>query len=139
MKEELKLIYKKNEMFIKYTIISIICTLIMFGLYILVDYLTNGKYIIANIIAYGVSFTLIFILNRNLFNSRPISRRNKIRQLNNFIIFRCIGLLIDSYLLSILIEEFNLTNFWGKFFSSLITFMYNYFTNKAFIFNNKTF
>ena len=66
-----------------------------------------------------------------------MTKRDKVKQVNNFLIFRGIGLLIDTFLLTILIEKFGLPNLISKVLSSLITFSYNYFTNKIFVFKSR--
>lgn len=132
-------IYNSNKLFIHYCCISFFCTIIMYVLYISINFLTNGLYLLANVVSYVVSFTTLFLLDRRLFKAKPISNREKIRQANNFLIFRAIGLLIDSLLLTIFIEYFNIFNIVAKVLSSLITFSYNYITNKLYVFKNRKF
>ena len=55
-------------------------------------------------------------------------------QLTTFIIIRIIGFPIDSFILHILISKFNIENMISKVISSLIMFIYNYITNKLFVF-----
>ena len=109
----------------------------MFSLFFIINLITNGLYIVANVIAYTTSFTVLFILDRKLFNAVPKRKRDKAKQLSNFIIFRGIGLIIDSILLTIFIEYFKIPHFISKIMSSSMTFMYNYMTNKLFVFKNK--
>lgn len=127
-------IYNKNKKFIKYCSISIICTIILYLIYFFITKINTKAYILANFIAYLVSFSLLFYLNQKLFNSIPTNKRNKITQILDFIIFRLIGFLIDSTILVILIEQVSISNFWSKIISSLLTFIYNYYTNKRFVF-----
>ena len=126
-------IYNKNKEFIKYCSISIICTIILYLIYFFITKINPKAYILANFIAYLVSFSLLFYLNQKLFNSIPTNKRNKITQILDFIIFRLIGFLIDSTILVILIEQVSISNFWSKIISSLLTFIYNYYTNKKFV------
>jgi len=51
-----------------------------------------------------------------------------------FVIFRVAGFIIDSSILVLLIEEFGLSNLISKITSSMLTFAFNYFTNKLFVF-----
>lgn len=118
-------IYNKNKEFIRYCSISIICTIILYLIYFFITKINPKAYILANFIAYLVSFSLLFYLNQKLFNSIPTNKRNKITQILDFIIFRLIGFLIDSTILVILIEQVNISNFWSKIISSLLTFIYN--------------
>lgn len=137
MKNKITLLYKKNKNFINYAFVSIMSTIIMLSLYALIDYLTNGLYLLANVISYTVSFLFLYFFDCKVFNYRPRKRKERIKQINNFILFRSIGLLLDSFFLSFLIEEFYLSNFLGKVFSSLMVFIYNYYTNKEFVFKDK--
>lgn len=133
-RSKLEKFYDKNEEFIKYTLVSTICTVILYALYFFITWITNGRYIVANFIAYAVSFTILFIWDQKLFKSRPLRKRKRFYQLFMFILFRVIGFMIDSSILLILIEKFTLPNHVAKILSSLITFMFNYITNKLFVF-----
>lgn len=133
-RSKLEKFYDKNEEFIKYTLVSTICTVILYTLYFFITWITNGRYIVANFIAYAVSFTILFIWDQKLFKSRPLRKRKRFYQLFMFILFRVIGFMIDSSILLILIEKFTLPNHVAKILSSLITFMFNYITNKLFVF-----
>ena len=64
----------------------------------------------------------------------PKDKRSKITQILDFVIFRVVGFLIDSTLLILFIEEVGMGNFWSKIISSLLTFIYNYYTNKRYVF-----
>lgn len=133
-KSKIEKFYYKNKEFIDYSLVSLVCTLILYILYFFVTYLTNGRYIIANFIAYFVSFTILFILDQKIFKSKPLGKKAKLYQLTIFIILRIIGFMIDSSILVLLIEKFGVTNAISKIISSLITFMFNYITNKLFVF-----
>lgn len=139
MRDRLIKIYKTNKLFIHYCCISFFCTIIMYVLYISINFFTNGLYLLANIISYVVSFTTLFLLDRRLFRAKPMRKRERIKQANNFVIFRAIGLLIDSLLLTVFIEYFNILNIVSKVLSSIITFSYNYITNKLYVFKNRNF
>lgn len=139
VKNELIKLYRYNKIFIHYCCISFFCTIIMWILYISINFMTGGLYLVANVISYVVSFTILFLLDRRLFRAKPIKKIEKIKQANNFIIFRGIGLIIDSLLLTMFIEIFGIPNIISKVFSSSITFSYNYVTNKLFVFKNRNF
>lgn len=136
--DDIKKIYENNKQFIKYSIVSMFCTVILYFLYFLITWLTNGRYIIANLIAYIVSFSVLFILDQKLFNSKPDNKKDTIKQLSAFVIFRVIGFTIDSSLLVLFIEKMGLINAIAKISSSLITFLFNYIVNKLFVFKNKS-
>ena len=135
--DDIKKLYEKNKNFIKYSIVSLFCTVILYFLYFLITWLRNGKYIIANLIAYIVSFSVLFIINKKLFNSKLDNKKDFMKQLSAFVIFRVIGFVIDSSLLVLFIEKIGLINAIAKISSSLITFLFNYIVNKLFVFRNK--
>lgn len=135
--DDIKKIYENNKQFIKYSIVSMFCTVILYFLYFLITWLTNGRYIIANLIAYIVSFSVLFILDQKLFNSKPDNKKDTIKQLSAFVIFRVIGFTIDSSLLVLFIEKMGLINAIAKISSSLITFLFNYIVNNLFVFKKK--
>lgn len=127
-------IYNKYKEFIKYCTISVLCTIVLYVIYFTITKINKDAYILANFIAYIVSFTILFILNKKLFNSIPKTKKEYITQVLDFIIFRLFGFLIDSTLLVIFIEKIGISNVLSKVISSLITFIYNYYTNKKYIF-----
>lgn len=133
-KSKLEKFYYKNEEFILYSLVSIFCTILLYLLFYVVDKITNGNYILANFISYLLSFSLLFILNQKLFKSRPLTRRGRFNQLMTFVVIRVVGFPIDSAMLSLLINYSNMDNLVAKIIVSLIMFIYNYITNKLFVF-----
>lgn len=133
-KSKLEKFYDKNKEFIKYCLVSTICTGILYLVFFIVDLITKGNYLLANFLSYTISFTVLFILDQRVFKSRPIRKRDKLKQLTAFIIVRIIGFPLDSLVLSILINKFGIGNMAAKVLGSLIMFMYNYVTNKLFVF-----
>lgn len=128
--------YDKNEEFIRYTTVSIVCTIILYTIYILVNFLTNDKYLLANFLGYSISFTILYIWDMKIFKSKPRKKEKRISQLINFIIFRVIGFIIDSLILLFFVESLKIDSLISKVISSCITFMFNYLTNKWFVFSN---
>lgn len=135
-KNKLEKIYYKNKEFIWYSIVSVICTIILFLLFYIVDRLTKGNYLVANFVSYTISFTLLYFGDRAVFHSKPKLGKNKITQSLSFVIVRVIGFPIDSAVLAFLITNFEIGNMWAKVIGSLIMFMYNYITNKLFVFKS---
>ena len=131
--------YYKNKEFINYCIVSTVCTMILYFLYFLITWLTKGNYIFANLIAYITSFTILYIWDMKVFKSKPLRKKKRLYQLLMFIIFRIIGFAIDSFILIFLIEHFKMSHVIAKIMSSLITFMFNYITNKLFVFKERNF
>lgn len=127
-------IYKNNKKILRYCSISIVCTIILYLIYFIITKINPKAYIVANFIAYLFSFSLLFYLNQRLFSSVPKDKRSKITQILDFVIFRVVGFLIDSTLLILFIEEVGMGNFWSKIISSLLTFIYNYYTNRRYVF-----
>lgn len=133
-KTKLEKLYYKNEEFIKYCLISLVCTCILYVVFFVVDLITKGNYLLANFLSYTISFSVLFVWDRYLFKSKPIRKRDKMMQVFSFIIIRVIGFPIDSFVLHIFINNFNMKNMVAKVFASLVMFMYNYITNKLFVF-----
>lgn len=133
-KSKLEKFYYKNEEFILYSLVSIFCTILLYLLFYIVDKITNGNYILANFISYLLSFSLLFVLNQKLFKSRPLTKKGRFNQLMTFAVIRVVGFPIDSAILSLLINYSNMNNMVAKIIVSLIMFIYNYITNKLFVF-----
>lgn len=133
-KSKLEKFYYKNEEFILYSLVSIFCTILLYLLFYIVDKITNGNYILANFISYLLSFSLLFVLNQKLFKSRPLTKKGRFNQLMTFVVIRVVGFPIDSAVLSLLINYSNMNNLVAKIIVSLIMFIYNYITNKLFVF-----
>ena len=133
-KSKLEKFYYKNEEFILYSLVSIFCTILLYLLFYVVDKITNGNYILANFISYLLSFSLLFVLNQKLFKSRPLTKKGRFNQLMTFVVIRVVGFPIDSAMLSLLINYSNMDNLVAKIIVSLIMFIYNYITNKLFVF-----
>lgn len=107
-KSKLEKFYYKNEEFIKYCFVSLICTGILYLVFFIVDLMTKGNYLIANLFSYVISFAVLYIWDQNIFKARPITKKRKLEQLTNFIIVRIIGFPLDSLVLSILITDFHI-------------------------------
>lgn len=133
-KSKLEKFYYKNEEFIKYCLVSLVCTGILYLVFFIVDLITNGNYLVANLFSYVISFSVLYVWDQGIFKARPITKRRKLEQLTNFIIVRIIGFPLDSLVLSVLINDFSIGNMKAKILGSLIMFMYNYITNKLFVF-----
>ena len=136
-KSKIEKFYLKNKVFILYTLVSFFCTGILYSVYYSINLITDGNYFIANLIAYTLSFTILYLLDKEVFKSKPTRKKKRIEQLTMFILFRIIGFIFDSLLLMILIEKFHIDNMVSKIISSLVTFIFNYITNKLFVYKNK--
>lgn len=136
-KRKLEKFYCKNEIFIKYCFVSFVCTCILYLVFYLVNLITKGNYLLANFLSYAISFTVLFFWNRKVFNYKPIRRKDRLEQTISFVIIRAIGFPLDSFILFLLIKEFNIGNMTAKVLASLIMFMYNYITNKLFVYKER--
>lgn len=136
-KSKIEKFYYRNKEFIDYSIVSIICTIILYILYFFVTWITKGNYIFANLIAYIISFTILYIWDMKIFKCRPFRKKKRLYQLILFIAFRIIGFSIDSVILIYFIEHSNMSYASAKILSSLIIFMFNYITNKLFVFKER--
>lgn len=133
-KTKLEKLYYKNEEFIKYCLVSTVCTGILYLVFFIVDFISNGNYLLANLVSYTISFAVLFVWDQRIFKSKPRRKKDKLAQATAFIIVRVIGFPIDSLVLSFLIKRFSIGNMVAKILASLIMFMYNYVTNKLFVF-----
>ncbi len=131
---KIKKIYLNNKQFIHYCIISFLCTIILYLVYFIVNYISNNQYILANFFGYLISFTLLFILDQKLFKSKPKDKKILLKQVLIFIFIRAMGFLLESMILIILIEKLKLSNLIAKLISSTIIFIYNYLANKKYVF-----
>lgn len=136
-KSKLEKFYYKNETFIKYCFVSFVCTCILYLVFYLVNLITKGNYLLANFLSYAISFTVLFFWNRKVFNYKPIRKKDRLEQTISFVIIRAIGFPLDSFILFLLIKEFNIGNMTAKVLASLIMFMYNYITNKLFVYKER--
>ena len=112
-KSKLEKFYCKNEIFIKYCFVSFVCTCILYLVFYLVNLITKGNYLLANFLSYAISFTVLFFWNRKVFNYKPIRRKDRLEQTISFVIIRAIGFPLDSFILFLLIKEFNISNMTG--------------------------
>lgn len=133
-KTKLERFYNKNEEFIKYCLVSIVCTVILYLIFFIVDLVTKGNYLLANFLSYTISFAILFFWDQKIFKSKPIKKKEKFSQATSFIIIRIIGFPLDSLILHVLIYKFSMANMAAKVLCSIIMFMYNYITNKLFVF-----
>lgn len=138
-KKTLKQMFKdKDFQFIFYVLISNFSSLVFFILYVLFTYVfTNGNYILANTVAYTVSFTVLYLLDRNLFKAKTKSRKKFLLQASSFITLRIIGFPLDTALLYVLVEKVGMGKLIGKIVGSIIMFFFNYITNRLFVFSIK--
>lgn len=138
-KKTLKQMFKdKDFQFIFYVLISNFSSLVFFILYVLFTYVfTNGNYILANTVAYTVSFTVLYLLDRNLFKAKTRSRKKFLLQASSFITLRIIGFPLDTALLYVLVEKVGMGKLIGKIVGSIIMFFFNYITNRLFVFSIK--
>lgn len=133
-KNKFQRVFDKNRQIIEYTFVSVVCTLLFYLIFYIVDKITNGNYLLANFLSYTISFSLLYYLDIKVFDSFLISKRKRAKRFFNFLLVRIIGFPIDSLLLSFLIRYFSMTNMEAKVLGSLIMFIYNYYTNKIFVF-----
>lgn len=133
-KNKFEKFYYKNKEFIDYNIVSFICTIILYLVFFIVDLISKGNYILANFFSYTISFTVLFILDRKVFKAKPKRKKDRLKQLIAFIIVRVIGFPLDSFVLTFLIKEFKIGNMAAKIIGSFVMFIYNYATNKLFVF-----
>ena len=60
-KSKLEKFYYKNEEFIKYCLVSLVCTGILYLVFFIVDLITNGNYLVANLFSYVIYFSVLYV------------------------------------------------------------------------------
>lgn len=138
----IKLVFKNevdenNYEFLMYIMISLFCTLVFLVLYVFINAITGGNYLLANGIAYFVSFTLLYILDQRLFKAKTSHKGKGAIQLIAFVTVRLVGFPLDEGLLYFFVDKVGFGKLIGKLFGSLIMFVFNYLTNKFIIFKIK--
>jgi len=122
---------KKND-FISYIVFAIITTIVNVGVYLLFyNYITNDI-LLCNIVAYFMSITLAFILNKNVVFGNK--KGNIFLQMILFLGVKLISFSIDSVVLVVLHDYLKMNNFLAKIISNASTTLSNYLLNKKVVF-----
>lgn len=116
-----------SKQYFKYCIVGTIGGIIELGLFYLLNDIISINYLIANVLTFIVTVTILFFLNRR-FVYQSTSENT-----TNFTIFfgsRILGLVIDSVVLTICLKIFKITSLISKFIASSSTTYVNYCVGK---------
>lgn len=129
---------KINEFisFIKFGIVGISNTLVNWIIFFILNSI-GVYYIISNIIAY-----IIATANSYFWNSKWVfknKKENKMKTTLKFILLNIIGLILNSIILYVLVDLFNIDKMISLIIATGIIMIINYFINKLWVFkyNNK--
>lgn len=126
-----------NNKFFKYVFFAIVTSLLNVGTYLLFYNFILENIIISNIIAYAVSITVSFILNKKVVFKN--NDENIIKQIIFYLLVKLASFTIDSIVLVICKEYIGLSNFIAKLIANMSTTISNYTLNQKMVFkeNNK--
>ena len=116
-----------SNQYFKYCIVGTIGGIIELGLFYLLNDIISINYLIANVLTFIVTVTILYFLNRR-FVYQSTSENT-----NDFTIFygsRILGLVIDSVVLTICLKIFKITSLISKFIASSSTTYVNYCVGK---------
>lgn len=126
-----------NNKFFKYVFFAIVTSLLNVGTYLLFYNFILENILISNIIAYAVSITISFILNKKVVFKN--NGGNIIKQIIFYLLVKLASFTIDSIVLVICKEYIGLSNFIAKLIANMSTTISNYTLNQKMVFkeNNK--
>lgn len=116
-----------SKQYFKYCIVGTIGGIIELGLFYLLNDIISINYLIANVLTFIVTVTILYFLNKK-FVYQSTSENT-----TNFTIFfgsRILGLVIDSVVLTICLKIFKITSLISKFIASSSTTYVNYCVGK---------
>lgn len=123
---------KQRKKFIIYITCAMFTTIINISIYLLFHKYVTNNILYCNIIAYSVSITIAFVINKKIVYTNK--NKNFLPQILLFLIVKLISFLIDSGVLVILHEYMKLNNFWSKIISNSSTTVSNYLLNDKLVF-----
>ena len=122
----------KSSSYIKFALVGVMNTLLNWSIFFI---LTKVElyYIVANVIAY-----LIATIHSYFWNSIWVFKYNngsKIKSSIKFIVLNIIGLLINTIILYVLVDIFNINKLISLMLTTVIVMIINYVANKVWVFN----
>ena len=119
---------------IKFGIIGISNTLINWIIFFLLN-LVEVNYILANIIAYSLA-----TINSYIWNSKWVFKYNNEKLVSSlkFIIVNLVGLILNTIILFILVDMFNINKIISLVMATGVVMILNYISNRLWVFKQKT-
>ncbi len=122
---------KLFQQIIKFGIVGGLAFIIDYGIYTLLSQLLGIYYILASIISFSISVIFNYILSiKWVFD---VTKKQTTKEFIIFIVLSVIGLIINSIILYICVELFNIHDMVGKIIATIIVMVYNFITRKIFI------
>lgn len=125
----------RNNKFITYCFFAIITTAINVITYLVFYKFVTNNIIISNIVAYAVSLTAQFIINKNLVFKA--GNEKIIIQIIMFLFVKVVSFSIDSAVLILLHDYLKINNAISKLISNASTTISNYYLNEKLVFKNR--
>ena len=117
---------------LKFCVVGVICTIIDFGVLILLREVFGVNYLIANIVAFTVSVIVNYILSmRYVFQGKKDT--SKIKEFIIFVVLSAIGLGLNEWLMWVSVNSLGLSYIVGKVIATGIVMVYNFFSKKLFL------
>ena len=123
-----------SNKFIKYVFFAIITSIINVGVYLL-TYKFFPSVLVSNILAYAISITFAFFINKHLVFQSKSKKMGK--QITLFLGVKLISFGIDSLVLIFCHNLLHLPNFISKIIANCSTTLNNYTLNKKQVFKEK--
>lgn len=117
---------------LKFCVVGVICTIIDFGVLILLREVFGVNYLIANGAGFTVSVIINYILSMR-FVFRGKKDASKIKEFIIFVILSAIGLGLNELLMWLTVENFGINYIAGKVIATAIVMVYNFFSKKIFL------
>ena len=124
-----------NNKFIKYVFFAILTSIINVGVYLLTYKFLISSVIVSNILAYAISITFAFFINKHIVFQNKSKKMGK--QITLFLGVKLISFGIDSLVLIFCHNLLHLSNFVSKIISNCSTTLNNYTLNKKRVFKEK--
>ncbi len=124
----------KNS-FVKYVIFAILTSAVNVAIYLFVYNLIIKNIIVANFFAYAISITLSFFINKQVVFKNKMKRVYK--QMFFFLMVKAIAFVIDSAVLAICLNIFDIPNAISKLIANCSTTLSNYSLNKKMVFKEE--
>jgi len=114
---------------LRFCVVGVICTVIDFGVLILLREVFGVNYLIANIVAFTVSVIVNYFLSmRFVFQGKKDT--SKVREFIIFVILSAIGLVLNEFLMWLSVTALGLNYIVGKVIATGIVMVYNFFSKK---------
>ena len=124
---------KTNLQFFKYSLAGALCTIVDFGILIILTEIFGIYYLNSVAISFLVAVALNYFLSINwIFSTRKLSDRKK--EILIFFIVTGLGLFLNEFFIYFFTEVFHFHYLISKAFSTLVVLFWNFFSKKILLF-----